>query len=187
MKISIKNMVCSRCVLVVRQELEKMQLTPICIQLGEAELEQELSKFQLKNLGERLAENGFELIGDRISIMVEKVKNIIVETIHSTEEIAIKTNFSDLIEKKLYIDYNYISSLFSNSEGITIEQYIIHQRIERAKELLIYNELTLSEISYKLGYSSVQHLSTQFKKVTDLTPSSFKAVKDHKRKPLDQV
>lgn len=187
MKISIKNMVCSRCILVVRQELEKMQLSPIYIQLGEAELKQELSNAQLNNLRERLAENGFELIGDRIAIMVEKVKNIIVQLIHGTDEIAIKTSFSSLIQNEFYIDYNYISSLFSNSEGITIEQYIIHQRIERVKELLIYNELTLSEISHKLGYSSVQHLSTQFKKVTDLTPSHFKTIEGPKRKPLDQV
>jgi AraC-like DNA-binding protein len=107
--------------------------------------------------------------------------------IHGTDEVDIKTNFSNLIQQKLHIDYNYISSLFSNTEGITIEQYIILQRIERAKELLVYNELTLSEISYKLGYSSVQHLSTQFKKVTDLTPSHFKAIKENKRKPLDEL
>lgn len=187
MKISIKNMVCNRCILVVKQELEKMNLTPIHVQLGEVELKEELSDSQINHLRDQLADKGFELLDDRKTMIVEKVKNIIVEVIHGGDEIDIKTNFSNLIQKKLYIDYNYISFLFSNTEGITIEQYIILQRIERAKELLVYNELTLSEISYKLGYSSVQHLSTQFKKVTGLTPSHFKAIKENKRKPLDQV
>jgi len=118
---------------------------------------------------------------------VEKVKNIIIEVIHGADEVDLTMNFSSLIGQKLHIDYNYISSLFSNTEGITIEQYIILQRIERAKELLVYNELTLSEISYKLGYSSVQHLSIQFKKVTGLTPSHFKSIKENRRKPLDQL
>lgn len=187
MKLSIKNMVCNRCILVVRQELEKMELTPIDIQLGEVELKEELSNFQINHLRDQLADMGFELLDDRKTMIIEKVKNIIVEVIHGEDEIDIKTNFSNLIQKRFHIDYNYISSLFSNREGITIEQYIILQRIERAKELLVYDELTLSEISNKLGYSSVQHLSSQFKRVTGFTPSHFKAINENKRKPLDQV
>lgn len=173
--------------MVVRQELEKMNLTPVHIQLGEVELMEELSDLQINHLRDQLAGKGFELLDDRKTMIVEKVKNIIVEVIHGADEVDLKINFSNLIQQRLHIDYNYVSTLFSNTEGITIEQYIILQRIERAKELLVYNELTLSEISYKLGYSSVQHLSTQFKKVTGLTPSHFKAIKENKRKPLDQL
>lgn len=187
MKLSIKNMVCNRCIMVVRQELEKMNLTPTHIQLGEVELKEDLSDIQISNLRDQLADKGFELLDDRKTMIVEKVKNIIVEVIHGRNEVDLKTNFSHLIQQVLNMDYSYISSLFSNTEGVTIEQYIILQRIERAKELLVYNELTLSEISYKLGYSSVQHLSTQFKKVTGLTPSHFKKIKENRRKPLDQL
>lgn len=187
MKLSIKNMVCNRCIMVVRQELERMNLIPNRIQLGEVELKEELSDLQINHLRDQLAEKGFELLDDRKTMIVEKVKNIIVEVIHGADEVDLKINFSNLIRQKLHIDYNYVSTLFSNTEGVTIEQYIILQRIERAKELLVYNELTLSEISYKLGYSSVQHLSTQFKKVTGLTPSHFKSIKENKRKSLDQL
>lgn len=173
--------------MVVRQELVKMNLTPTHIQLGEVEIEEDLSDIQINSLCVRLANKGFELLDDRKTMIVEKVKNIIVEVIHGKEEVDIKVNFSNLIQQRLHIDYHYISSLFSTTEGITIEQYIILQRIERAKELLVYNELSLSEISYKLGYSSVQHLSTQFKKITGLTPSHFKNIKENRRKPLDQL
>ncbi len=180
-------MVCNRCIIVVKQEFEKINLTPINVQLGEVELKEGPSDSEINHLRHQLADKGFELLDDRKMMIVEKVKNIIIEAIHRTDEIDIKVNFSNLIQQQLHIEYNYISSLFSNTEGITIEQYIILQRIERAKELLVYNELTLSEISYKLAYSSVQHLSTQFKKVTGLTPSHFKMIKENKRKPLDEL
>ncbi len=180
-------MVCKRCIIVVKQEFEKINLTPINVQLGEVELKEGLSDSEIDRLRHQLADKGFELLDDRKMMIVEKVKNIIIEGIHRSDEIDIKVNFSNLIQQQLHIEYNYISSLFSNTEGITIEQYIILQRIERAKELLVYNELTLSEISYKLAYSSVQHLSTQFKKVTGLTPSHFKMIKENKRKPLDEL
>ncbi len=180
-------MVCNRCLIVVKQEFEKINLTPINVQLGEVELKEDPSDLEINLLRHQLAGQGFELLDDRKMMIVEKVKNIIIEVIHRTDEIDIKVNFSSLIQQQLHIEYNYISSLFSNTEGITIEQYIILQRIERAKELLVYNELTLSEISYKLAYSSVQHLSTQFKKVTGLTPSHFKMIKENKRKPLDEL
>ena len=187
MKLAIKNMVCNRCILVVRQELEKLGLTPLNVQLGEVDLNEELAEEQINVLRSRLAAQGFQLLDDRKSKIIEKVKNVIIKTIHGTAYVDLKTNFSTLISEELHSDYNAISSLFSTTEGITIEQYVILQRIERAKELLVYNELTLSEIAYKLGYSSVQHLSTQFKKVTGLTPSHFKTIQENKRKPLDQV
>ncbi len=187
MKLAVKNMVCTRCIAVVKQVFEKMHIIPVRVNLGEVELEENLSDIQLNTLRIQLADKGFELLDNRKTMIVEKVKNIIIEVIHGKDEIAIKVNFSHLIQQKLSNEYNYISSLFSNTEGITIEQYIILQRIERAKELLVYNELSLSEISYKLGYKSVQHLSAQFKKVTGLTPSHFKNIKENRRKSLDQL
>lgn len=187
MKLSIKNMVCQRCIMVVRQELEKHYLTADTIQLGEITFKEDLTEEQLTLLKKGLFVHGFEVLDDRKAMIIEKVKNIIVTIIHSNEEVDIKRNFSDIIAQQIPIDYNYISSIFSTTEGITIEQFIILQRIERVKELLVYNELSLSEIAYKLGYSNVQHLSTQFKKITGLTPSHFKLVKENKRKSLDEL
>lgn len=187
MKLSIKNMVCQRCIMVVKQELEKHYLTADTIQLGEITFKEDLSEEQIALLKKGLFTHGFEVLDDRKAMIIEKVKNIIVTIIHSTEEVDVKRNFSDIIAQQIPIDYNYISSIFSTTEGITIEQFIILQRIERVKELLVYNELSLSEIAYKLGYSNVQHLSTQFKKITGLTPSHFKLVKENKRKSLDQL
>lgn len=187
MKLSVKNMVCQRCVMVVEQELERNSLVADSVQLGEIIFKNELLEEQIAQLKIGLASHGFEVLDDRKAMIIEKVKNIIVTIIHSTDEVAIKKNFSAIIAQQIPIDYNYISSIFSTTEGITIEQYIILQRIERVKELLVYNELSLSEIAYKLGYSNVQHLSTQFKKTTGLTPSHFKTVKETKRKSLDQL
>lgn len=164
-----------------------MQITPVRVQLGEVELIEDLSVTQMDYLRNCLSEKGFELLDDRKMVLVEKVKNLIIEIIHGADRIDLTIKVSYLIQQKLSIDYNYISSLFSNIEGITIEQYIILQRIERAKEFLEYNELTLSEIAHKLGYSSVQYLSTQFKKATGFTPSHFKNIKENTRKPLDQL
>lgn len=180
-------MVCQRCIMVVKQELEKNNLTADSIQLGEITFKEELSEAQIATLKKGLSTHGFEVLDDRKAMIIEKVKNIIVTTIHGTDEVDIKRNFSDIIAQQIPIDYNYISSIFSTTEGMTIEQFIILQRIERVKELLVYNELSLSEIAYKLGYSNVQHLSTQFKKITGLTPSHFKLVKENKRKSLDQL
>lgn len=164
-----------------------MDILPVRVQLGEVELEEDLSTIQMSYLKNWLSENGFELLDDRKMVLVEKVKNLIIETVHGADKIDLSIKLSYLIQQKLSIDYNYISSLFSNIEGITIEQYIILQRIERAKEFLAYNELTLSEIAYRLGYSSVQYLSTQFKKATGFTPTHFKSIKGNSRKPLDQL
>lgn len=187
MKLSIKNMVCNRCILVVKQELERNNLIAETIQLGEITFENDLSEEQLLILKKGLSGHGFEILDDRKSMIIEKVKNIIVSIIHNANDFDVKRNFSDIIDEQIPIDYNYISSIFSATEGLTIEQFIILQRIERVKELLVYNELSLSEIAYKLGYSNVQHLSTQFKKITGLTPSHFKLIKENKRKSLDQL
>ena len=180
-------MVCQRCIMVVKLELEKNKLMAESVQLGEITFREELSNEQMALLKISLSSHGFEVLDDRKAMIIEKVKNIIVTIIHSSEEVDTKRNFSNLIAQQIPIDYNYISTIFSTTEGITIEQFIILQRIERVKELLVYNELSLSEISYKLGYSNVQHLSTQFKKITGLTPSHFKLIKENKRKSLDQL
>lgn len=187
MKLSIKNMVCQRCIMVVKDELQRNNLQEETIHLGEIIFKNDLTDEQLKKLKDGLSKHGFEVLDDKKAVIIEKVKNIIVTIVHSPEGIDLKRNFSNIIAQQIPIDYNYISSIFSNTEGITIEQFIILQRIERVKELLVYNELSLSEIAYKLGYSNVQHLSTQFKKVTGLTPSHFKTIKEDKRKSLDQL
>ncbi|MEH6308360.1 AraC family transcriptional regulator [Olivibacter sp. CPCC 100613] len=187
MKLFVKNMVCNRCVIVVKQIFENMNLCVSSVSLGEVELEKQLSKEQFQILEDRLTAVGFELLDNKRHKLIEKVKTVLIERIHNVNEINMKVNFSSFLQEQLAIDYNYLSTLFSQTEGLTIEQFIILQRIERAKELLVYNELTLSEIAYKLGYSSVQHLSTQFKKTTGLTPSHFKQIKEQRRKPLDKL
>ncbi|MEW5677127.1 AraC family transcriptional regulator [Flavobacterium enshiense] len=187
MKLVIKNMVCNRCITVVQQEFEKMNFSIVHIKLGEVITDSVISDTELKILNEKLELQGFEILDDKKTIIIEKVKNIVVGIIHGTDMINLKTNFSELIQDNMAMSYNSISSLFSSTEGITIEQYIIQQRIERAKELLVYNELSLSEISFKLGYASIQHLSTQFKKITGTTPSQFKNITEKNRKPIDYL
>jgi YesN/AraC family two-component response regulator len=186
MKLFIKNMVCNRCIMVVKSELEKGSFHPLDVQLGEAELAEEVSPEELHLLRQRLSELGFELIDDVRSRLIEKIKNTVIQMIHHSDE-HIHMNYSDYIASRLNRDYHYLSHLFSEVEGTTIEKYIINQKIEKVKELLVYNELTLSEIAYSLGYSSVAHLSGQFRKITGLTPSHFKQVRENKRKPLDKV
>ncbi len=179
-------MVCDRCILVVRQELEKLNLKPVSIKLGEAEITKEPTEKQLAQLKENLATLGFELLDDSRKKLIEKIKNIVIEQIHYSDTDD-KHNFSEILSRKLLKDYSYLSNLFSDVEGITIEKYIINQKIEKVKELLVYDELSLSEIAFKLGYSSVAHLSSQFKKVTGLTPSHFKNLGGIHRKPLDKI
>ncbi|HUC81006.1 MAG TPA: AraC family transcriptional regulator [Flavisolibacter sp.] len=179
MKLLIKNMVSLRCKMIVKSELEKLDLHFIIIELGEVEIKEKLSPKKQNELQEALHRFGLELMDDKKSVLIEKVKNIIVEMIHYTDEPP-TLNFSNFLSEKLGYDYNYLSNLFSEVKGTTIEQYIISHKIEKAKELLIYNELTLTEIAYKLHYSSVSHLSNQFKKITGLTPTFFKHMK-HKR------
>jgi AraC family transcriptional regulator len=187
MYLYIKNMVCDRCILVVRQQLDQLGLQYKNVQLGEVELATPVTPDQLQRLQELLLGLGFELLDDKKSTLVEKIKNAIIQLIHGTDEAILTTKLSVLLEEKMHVDYHYLTTLFSSIEGITIEKYAILQRIEKAKELLMYDELSLSEIADKLGYSSVQHLSQQFKKITGLTPSHFKQLKENKRTPLDKV
>lgn len=179
MKLLIKNMVSLRCKMIVKSELEKMHLRVAVLELGEVETEEELSGSQRQALKTVLSEYGLELLEDKKSILIEKIKNIVVEMIHYRDEPPL-LNFSTYLSEKLHYDYNYLSNLFSEVKGITIEHFIIAHKIELAKELLIYNELTLTQIAEKLHYSNVAHLSNQFKKVTGLTPTFFKKMK-HKR------
>ncbi len=184
----IKNMVCNRCIKVVREELEKLDYTVEKIELGEVVITSNKKKFQLDKIKKSLEENGFELIDGRNASIIERVKILIIKLIHynSTENQS-DINLHNEIIKEAGLSYQYVSSLFSSMEGITIEKFIIHQKIEKVKELIVYDELTLSEIAYRLGYSSVQHLSNQFKKVTGLSPSYFKKLKSKKRKSLDRI
>jgi AraC-like DNA-binding protein len=163
--------------MIVRSELENMGLHPVAIQLGEVILEEDVDDVTYKQLKANLAEYGLDILEDKKSILIEKIKNVIVELVHYSEE-PLTINFSDYLSEKLGYDYNYLSNLFSEVKGITIEQCLISHKIEKVKELLIYDELTLTEIANKLHYSSVAHLSNQFKKVTGLTPSFFKTLKD---------
>ena len=186
-QLHIKNMVCYRCIKVVKEELENLNLAVKDVKLGEAVILDTGARLVTDEIRRKLEENGFELLDDKKAKTVEQIKKVVIGLIHQNEQQKQHLNFSHLIAEEVGQDYNYLSTLFSNMESITIEQFIILQRIERVKELLVYNELNLSEIAYKTGYSSVQHLSTQFKKVTGLTPSHFKAIKENKRKALDQV
>ena len=184
----IKNMVCNRCIKVVKDELTKLKVNVRNISLGEVETVLPLNKLPLTTIREALERNGFELIEDKKAKVVEKIKNFIIKTIYEKETLlGENVKFSTLLEKELGLEYHYLSNLFSSQESITIEQYIILQKIERAKELLKYGELTLSEIAYKLGYSSVQHLSNQFRKVTGFSASQFKNLTNNMRKSLDKV
>lgn len=186
----IKNMVCNRCVMVVKQELERQGLHPQKISLGEVVLEENgLSDAQQDKLDAALVSHGFERIDDRKARLIETVKNKIIQQIHHSDKVDLKLNWSTYLAEEMHYEYNYLSNLFSSVEGITLEQYIIRQKIERVKELLFYDELSLSEIADKLGYSSVAHLSAQFKKITGFTPSEMKKSReiDSNRKPLDSV
>lgn len=185
--IHIKNMVCNRCIKVVAEELSKLGISPVSIELGKVELNNPLNEADIVKLKEVLSENGFELIDDKKSLTIEKIKILVIELIHYQKEKAQHINLSDFIAEEIGYDYAYLSNLFSSVTGTTIEKYLINQKIEKVKELLVYDELSLNEIAFQLGYSSVQHLSSQFKKITGLTPSHFKKIKDGKRKPLDKI
>lgn len=184
--IFIKNMVCDRCIMVVQNELEKLGLDAKNIKLGEVILSKEITSLEKENLSKTLEPLGFEVIDDKKGRIIEKIKNIIIDLVHHQDS-DVKTNLSDVLSNKLHHDYNYLSNLFSEVEGTTIEKYFIAQKVEKVKELLVYDELSLSEIANRLNYSSVAYLSNQFKKVTGLTPSHFKQIKEDKRKPLDKV
>lgn len=186
MTIHIKNMVCNRCIMVVRQEIEKLGFHIQAIKLGEVVLKETAEQVQVAELASVLEPLGFELIDDKKSQLIEQIKTTVIKWVHQ-EEGERNSNLSDVLASALKHDYNYLSHLFSEVEGTTIEKYHIAQKIERVKELLVYDELLLSEIAYQLGYSSVAYLSNQFKKVTGLSPSHFKQIKEDKRKPLDEV
>lgn len=186
----IKNMVCDRCKLVVRQELEKQGLHPEKITLGEITLrEDNVPPDVLRKLEAALLGLGFERIDDRKARLIESIKSKVIELIHHGEPAQRKFNWSAILSEALHYEYNYLSALFSSVEGITLEQYIIRQKIEKVKELLFYDELNLSEIAHKLGYSSAAHLSGQFKKITGFSPSELKKSRepDRTRKPLDNI
>ena len=182
----IKNMVCDRCIKVVKEELEKLGFDIKSIKLGEAVIKNAPENFPYEVVKTVLEKNGFELLEDRKARIIEQVKIELIKLIHA-EEVIPDINLSEYLGGKLNLEYHYISSLFSSVENITIEQYFIMQKVERVKELLKYDELTLSEISFKLGYSSVQHLSNQFRKVTGFTASQYKSNSENLRKPLDKV
>jgi AraC-like DNA-binding protein len=186
MKIFIKNMVCSRCKMVVKSTLEELGLHPTQVELGQIEL-QETDISDIKNqLIQNLQSLGFDLLDNKKSKVIEKVKNLITDLVQNKDN-GIETNLSDYLSKELSLEYSSLSKLFSDVEGVTIEKYYILQKIEKVKELLVYDEYSLSEIAFQLNYSSVAYLSNQFKKITGLTPSYFKKVGSTKRKPLDDL
>jgi YesN/AraC family two-component response regulator len=179
-------MVCRRCKIAVKAELEKAGLHPLTVELGEVEIEEQISSDILERLNTSLQTLGFEIIDDRRSRLIEQIKNAIVELVHHKDE-SISINVSNYISQKLNYDYNYLSNIFSEVEGITIEKYLIAQKIEKVKELLMYEELTLSQIADRLGYSSVAYLSNQFKKQTGLTPSFYKSLKQNGRRNIEDL
>ncbi|MBB2146217.1 helix-turn-helix domain-containing protein [Pedobacter sp. LMG 31464] len=187
MKLYIKNMVCNRCKMVVKTELEQLGFNPVSVQLGKVELLQEtLSTTQSETIKEKLNKFGFELLTDKKKQLTEQIKTAIIELIHYQTE-PLKSNLSDYLSKKLNTEYAYLSAVFSETEQSTIEKYFIQQKIEKVKELLTYGEHSLSEIAFQLNYSSVAHLSTQFKKVSGQTPSEYKAFQHTIRKTLDEI
>lgn len=179
-------MVCSRCKMVVKSEFEKLGLQTISVELGEVELKDNLSEDQKKELLIQLRALGFDLIDDKKSKAIEKIKNLIIDLVHHKNN-ELKINLSDYLAQNLNQDYNTLSNLFSEVENTTIEKYFISQKIEKVKELLIYNELSLSEIADILNYSNVAHLSNQFKKITGFTPTYFKQLKDKKRIQIENL
>jgi AraC-like DNA-binding protein len=186
--IYIKNMVCNRCIKVVKEEFEKLGLVVKNIQLGEVGLLNDETEIDIIKISDVLIKNGFELIDDKTSKVIEKVKILIINLISGIDSGKdVDINFTEYLSHETGLNYNYLSTLFSSLEGITIEKYIIHLKIEKVKELIVYGELTISEIAFRLGYSSVQHLSNQFKKITGLTPSYFKSLKSKNRKSLDSI
>lgn len=172
--------------MVVREELSKLGVHCIVVELGEAEIAGEISAGQREAIRAALFKSGLELMDDRKSVLIQKIKTVIIELVHYSEE-PLTVNFSEYLSHKLDYDYTYLANLFSEVQGTTIEKFIITHKIERVKELLVYNELNLTEIAYRMHYSSVAHLSTQFKKVTGLTPSHFKQLKDKRRSMLEDV
>lgn len=186
MKLYIKYMVSLRCKMLVKEELKKLGLHYVVVDLGVVEILEDITQQQRSQLKENLLRSGLELMDDKKSILIEKIKTLIIEMVHYSEDVP-KINYSEYISEKLNYDYTYLSNIFSEVKGITIQQFIIINKIERVKELLLYDELNLTEISYRLNYSSVAHLSNQFKKVTGLTPSFFKKLKQKRNDTLENL
>jgi AraC-like DNA-binding protein len=184
MKLYIKYMVSLRCKMMVKEELKKLGLHYVVLDLGMVDVLEEITDEQREQFKINLLKSGLELMDDKKSILIDKIKNVIIEMIHYSDELP-DLNYSDYISEKLNYDYTYLSNIFSEVKGITIQQFIIMHKIEKAKELLLYDELNLTEISYKLHYSSVAHLSNQFKKVTGLSPSYYKILKQKRKETLE--
>jgi AraC-like DNA-binding protein len=184
MRLYIKYMVSLRCKMIVRDELEKLGLRYVSLDLGMVEVLEDITAAQREQLGIALMKSGLELLEDNKSILIEKIKGVIIEMIHYADELP-KVNYPDYISEKLQYDYTYLANTFSEVKGITIQQFIIVHKIEKVKELLMYGQLNLTEISYKLHYSSVSHLSNQFKKITGLSPSFYKRMQKNRSKNLE--
>ncbi len=179
-------MVSNRCKMVVKEGLKKLGLHFIVVDLGEVDIMENISISQRELLKTELLNSGLELMDDKRAVLIERIKNTIIDMVHHSEEM-IKTNFSDFLSEKLHHNYTYLANLFSEVQGTTIEQFIISHKIERIKELMIYGELNITEIAWKMNYSSVAHLSNQFKKMTGLSPSHFKQLKDKRRSPIEEI
>ena len=186
MKLYLKNMVCSRCKMVVKSEFEKLGIQPLAVELGIVEIQEQDIDLVQEDLVKNLNLLGFELLDSKKSIIIERIKTLIIELIYDKNN-ELRTNLSDYLSEQLSQDYNTLSHLFSEVENATIEKYFIVQKVERIKELLTYDELTLSEITYQLNYSSVAHLSNQFKKITGFSPTYFKQLKDRKREQIEDL
>ena len=186
MKLFIKYMVSNRCKMLVKEELKKLGLHFMVVDLGEVDIMETLTLYQRSQLKEALLESGLELMDDKKAVLIEKIKTVIINMVHHSDEIP-KMNFSNFLSEKLNQDYTYLSNLFSEVQGTTIEHFIIAHKTERIKELIIYDELNITEIAWKMNYSSVAHLSSQFKKVTGLSPTHFKQLKVKKRSPIEDI
>lgn len=179
-------MVSMRCKMLVTDKLQQLGLNYFTVDLGQINVLENISEQQLEQLKAELFKSGLELMDDKRAIIIEKVKNVIIDMVHHTDELP-KSKFSVFLSEKLAYDYTYLANLFSQTEGITIQQFILNHKIERIKELILYNELSLKEISYRLNYSSAAALSNQFKKITGLTPSFFKQLKENRKKNLEHI
>ena len=179
-------MVSTRCILAVKEELKKLGLHFIMVDLGKAEIMEDISVKQKKQLKIALLRLGLELINDKRSVLIEEIKNSVIQMVHHSDEM-VKTNFSVFLSEKLHLDYNYLSNLFTEVQGTTIEQFIISHKVERIKELIIYDELSITQIAWKMNYSSVAYLSNQFKRITGLSPSHFRNLKDKRRNPIEEI
>jgi AraC family transcriptional regulator len=187
MQLNIKNMVCARCIKTVKNIFESAGAGITNIQLGVVELKEPLEPATFETIRKELEAEGFEILDDQRIKLTEQIKKLIIELVHYKDLEEMKENLSGYLSRQVHKDYTYLSNLFSSIENITIEQYFIQQKIEKVKEWLVYNELTLAEMAYRLSYSSVAHLSSQFKKITGFTPTEFKKLKEHNRKQLDKL